>query len=152
MRRIKLLKMETIVHSSFMLSNPMNMNHSNCAVYTDIIHLITLISKIICCTLFLSSQNWNTGSTSDLKRQFSLISPSNIGSWAQTSLLYFSCDAFTLHWNIYHSYKRKESAFLRYHGAVFRHLPIWGTLDGNDLSALELDFSFLFEGLYSGSK
>ena len=46
--------------------------------------------------------------TSDLKRQFSLISPSSIGSWANTSLLYFSYDAFTLHWNIYHSFIRKE--------------------------------------------
>ena len=35
---------------------------------------------------------------------------------------------------------------------VFRQLPIEGTLDGNDLAALGLDFSFLFEGLYFASK
>ena len=45
--------------------------------------------------------------TPDLKRQFTWFLPL-IGSSAQTSLLYFSYDAFYLRRNIYHSYIRKE--------------------------------------------
>ena len=105
---------------------------------SHIVHCISIVQKLECLVRI-----------PDLKRQFSLISPSN-RSRAQTSLLYFSFDVYTLLWSIYYSHIRKEKWFPKVAGPFsdnFLFKELW-----MDLASLELDFSFFFEGLYSASK